>query len=71
MKWVLIIWLGTQNNYTVYESFETSEQCFQKKDLVTKALQQVESKMNLTCRQQRPADKFNKSNIAVNRYVLQ
>jgi hypothetical protein len=70
MKWVLIIWLGTPSNYTVYQEFKTVEECSAKQETIYKALKQANSKMNLTCRELRPSDKFNKSNIMVQRYVF-
>jgi predicted aconitase len=70
MKWVLIIWLGSTNNYAVYETFKTVEECAAKQETIYKALKQAESKMQLTCREYRPSDKKNQSNIVVNRHVF-
>jgi predicted aconitase len=70
MKWVLIIWLGTPSNYTVYDTFKTMEECATKQETIFKALKQADSKMNLTCREYRPSDKKNQSNIVVNRHVF-
>ena len=70
MNWVLIIWLGTPSNYTVYDTFKTMEECAAKQETVYKALKQAESKMNVTCREYRPSDKMSKSNVVVNKYVF-
>ena len=70
MNWVLIIWLGTPSNYTVYEEFKTMQECAAKQETIYKALKQAESKMQLTCRESRLSDKTNKSNLVVDRYVF-
>ena len=70
MKWVHIIWLGSTNNYAVYDTFKTVEECAAKQETIFKALKQADSKMNLTCREYRPSDKMSKSNIVVNKYVF-
>lgn len=70
MKWVLIIWLASPDNYTIYERFNTEKECIEKRETVTKALRQAESKMQLLCRELKPRDHFTKSDIVVNRYVL-
>ena len=70
MNWVLIIWLGTPSNYTVYEEFKTMKECAAKQETIYKALKQAESKMQLTCRESRLSDKTNKSNLVVDRYVF-
>lgn len=70
MEWVLIIWLGTPSNYTVYQEFKTVEQCVEKQTSVQKALQQAESKMNVTCRKSTMMDKKQKGDIIVQRYVF-
>lgn len=70
MNWVLIIWLGTPSNYTVYQEFKTIEQCIEKQTTVQKALQQAESKMNVTCRKASMMDKKQSGDIVVHRYVF-
>jgi hypothetical protein len=70
MNWVLIIWLGTSSNYTVYQEFKTVEQCIEKQTMVQKALQQADSKMNVTCRKASMMDKKQKGDIIVQRYVF-
>ena len=70
MKWVLIIWLGTPSNYTVYDTFKTMEECAAKQETIFKALKQADSKMQLTCREFRLSDKKNVSNIVVEKYVF-
>lgn len=70
MKWVLIIWIGSSSNYTVYDTFKTMEECAIKQETIFKALKQADSKMQLTCREYKPSDKTSKSNIVVNKYVF-
>lgn len=70
MNWVLVIWLGTPSNYTVYQEFKTIEQCIEKQTMVQKALQQADSKMNVTCRKASMTDKKQKGDIIVQRYVF-
>jgi hypothetical protein len=70
LNWILIIWLGTTSNYTVYQEFKTMEQCMEKQFSVQKALQQAESKMNVTCRKMKPGEPKSNSNITVQRYVF-
>ena len=70
MKWVLIIWLVTPDNYTIYQKFNTENECIEKKELVSRALRQADSKMQLICRQVKPRDHFAKSDIVINRYVI-
>ena len=71
MNWVLIVWLSTPNNFTVFDRFSTIEECLAKKETITKALTQTESKMNVDCRKRKIGDLTNKSDIMVKRYVLQ
>ena len=70
MNWVLIVWLSTPNNFTVFDRFSTIEDCLAKKEIVIKALSQAESKMNVDCRKRKIGDLTNKSDIMVKRYVL-
>ena len=70
MDWVLIIWLNTPSNFTIYERFGTMEQCVSKRETVSKALIQANSKMNIECRKRKIGDLTNKSNITVKRYVF-
>jgi hypothetical protein len=70
MEWVLIIWLNSPKNFTVYEQFKTIEQCSAKQEIVQRAFKQADSKMNLECRKRKIGDITNKSNVMVKRYVL-
>ena len=70
MNWVLVIWLASSNNYTIYEKFPTQEACLEKQAIVIKALNQAESKMVTECRKRKPGDVFNKSEVIVTRYIL-
>ena len=45
-------------------------ECIEKKELVSRALRQADSKMQLICRQVKPRDHFAKSDIVINRYVI-
>ena len=56
MNWVLIVWLSTPNNFTVFDRFSTIEECLAKKETLTKALTQTESKMNVDCRKRKIGD---------------
>lgn len=70
MKWVLIIWLGSSNNFTVFDKFINEKDCIEKQVTLNKALNQASSKMQTECRLSKPGDAFKKSNIVVTRYVL-
>ena len=70
MNWVLVIWLASSNNFTIYEKFETQQACLDKLATVQKALAQSGSKMNLDCRNRRPGDAFKKNEIIITRYTL-
>ena len=70
MNWVLVIWLASSNNFTIYEKFETQQACLDKLATVSKALKQTDSKMNLDCRNRRPGDAFKKNEIIITRYTL-
>ena len=70
MNWVLIVWLSTPNNFTVFDRFSTFDECLAKKEMVVKALSQTESKMNVDCRKRKIGDLTNKSDIMIKRYVL-
>jgi hypothetical protein len=70
MNWVLVVWLASSNNYTIYEKFPTQEDCVEKQATVIKALKQADSKMKTECRMRKPGDVFNKSDIVVTRYIL-
>jgi len=70
MKWVLVIWLTTSNDYSVYEKFRSEEECLSKQKTVSAALQQADSKMQVECRTRRPGDVFKKNDIVVTRLVL-
>jgi len=50
IKYVLIIWLITPDNYADYAEFNTYRECEEKRAQVLKALIQAESKMNVNCR---------------------
>lgn len=50
IKYVLVIWLITPDNYTDYAEFNTYRECEEKRTQVFKALMQAESKMNVNCR---------------------
>lgn len=50
MNWVLVIWLVVPSNYTVYEQFNTLQECHNKRETVYKALKQADSEMKLSCR---------------------
>jgi len=70
LNWILIIWLGTPSNYTVYQEFKTIEQCIEKQTMVQKALKQAESKMDVACRKASTMDKKQSGDIVVHRYVF-
>ena len=48
--WVLVIWLGTFDNYTIHDKFETLEGCLENQARLTRALKYVDSKMKAVCR---------------------
>jgi hypothetical protein len=70
LKWVLVIWLASSSDYTIYEKFRSEEECLSKQKTVTAALAQAESKMKIECRTRKPGDVFKQNGIVVNRYVL-
>ena len=70
MNWVLVIWLASSNNYTIYEKFDSQEACLSKQVTVTKALNQANSKMKTECRTRKPGDVFRKGEVTVTRYIL-
>ena len=57
-SWVLIIWLASPSNFTVYEKFKSEEDCLNKMSTVQNALQQASSKMQVSCRNQKPGDEI-------------
>jgi hypothetical protein len=73
MNWALVIWLASSgsDNFSVYERFATLEECLDKKQTVSKALDQSNSNMRVVCRPiAKGGQKENKSAIAVNRYTV-
>ena len=48
--WVLVIWVGTFDNFTIHDKFENIEQCLDNQARLSRALKQVESKMKSVCR---------------------
>jgi len=87
MKWALVIWLASSgsDNFSVYERFVTLEECLDKKQTVTKALNQTNSdkkqtvtkalnqtnsNMRVVCRPiEKGGQKENKT-VIVQRYIL-
>ena len=69
-SWVLIIWLASPSNFTVYEKFKSEEDCLNKMSTVQNALQQASSKMQVSCRNQKAGDVFKKNEIAIAKYTL-
>jgi hypothetical protein len=53
MKWALIIWLQLPSNSTVYDTFNSKVECEVKREQLTKALKQAESKMRVFCYEQK------------------
>ena len=35
MEWVLVIWLASANNFTIYEKFQSEEMCLEKQERKT------------------------------------
>ena len=50
IKYVLILWLGTTDNFTDYSEFKTMKECEAKKEQITKALRQANSELKVQCR---------------------
>lgn len=50
MKWLLLIWYITPNNFAIYEEFNSLEKCVEKRLMVEKALKQSNSDMKVECR---------------------
>ena len=72
MKWALVIWLASSNsdNFSVYERFVTLEECLNKKQIVTKALNQANSNMQLSCRPIEKGGQKESKTVIVQRYIL-
>lgn len=70
MKFALVIWLASTNQYTIYQKFPTMEACLEKQQTVVAALTQAESKMRTECRGRKPGDVFKANDVVVSRYVL-
>lgn len=49
MKFILVIWLVTPNNFAEYDSFKSLEGCVEKLRMVQRALKQAESTMVAEC----------------------
>lgn len=49
MKWVLIIYLGSQSNFAVVDEFNTQIACMEKYFRYEQALQQAKSDMKVLC----------------------
>ena len=70
MNWVLVIWLASAGQYTVYEKFHDEDACLEKQKVVRAALTQAESKMQTECRRRKAGDVFKSNDVVVTRYVL-
>ena len=70
MKWVLVVWLASSGDYSIYEKFRSEEDCLNKQKTVTAALSQANSKLKTECRPRRPGDVFKKNEVVVTRLVL-
>jgi hypothetical protein len=70
MNYVLVIWLASAGQYTVFEKFATMEACLEKQQTVVAALTQANSKMRTECRGRKPGDVFKSKDVMVSRYVL-
>ena len=71
MKWALVIWALSADNFTIYEKFATVDQCLEKRESVMKALKQVDSNMKLSCRPIQPGGQKARSQIVVEKHILQ
>lgn len=70
MNYVLVIWLASASEFTVFQKFATLEDCLEKQRTVTSALTQADSKMKTECRKRKAGDVFKASDVVVSRYVL-
>ena len=70
MKWALVVWVVSSNNFTVFERFESLDNCLDKRETVISAFQQVDSKYNAVCRPISPTGAKSNSNIIVHRAVV-
>ncbi len=70
MTWALVIWALSPDNFTVYDRFQTVEQCLEKRQSVVKALKQADSKMQLSCRPIKPGGQKARGEIVVQKYIL-
>ena len=70
MNYVLVIWLASSSQFTVFQKFDTLDACLEKQQTVVSALKQADSKMQTECRKRRPGDVFKSNDMVVSRYVL-
>ena len=47
MNWALVIWVVSSNNFTVFERFESLDNCLNKRETVISAFQQVDPALYL------------------------
>jgi hypothetical protein len=71
MKWALVLWLVAPDNFTVFERFESVEQCLQKREVVLRAFEQVDSDYQAVCRPIKKGGSKANSDIVVHRYIIQ
>lgn len=50
VSYLLIIWLGSIENFAIVEEFKNEKECLVKKHTFEKALKQARSQMNVSCR---------------------
>jgi hypothetical protein len=70
MKWALVVWVVSANNFTVFDKFDTVEQCLNKREVVVAAFDQVNSKYNAVCRPIKNGGEKSNSNIVVYRATV-
>jgi len=71
MKWALVIWALSPDNFTVYDRFPTVEECLEKRASVVKALKQANSEMQLSCRPVKPGGQKARNEIVIQKHTLQ
>jgi hypothetical protein len=49
ITWVLVFWLNTPDNYTVYEKYSSEKVCRDEEQKWNRRLQIVKSKINASC----------------------
>jgi hypothetical protein len=70
MNWIMVICLASSSQPTIYDRFQSEEQCLAKQETVTKALNQTGSNMRTECRKRGSVQVTKQSEVVVSKYVV-